>query len=57
MDLLIAIIVALVILSVVLWAIGELAPPTLQRPLRVVSIAAFVIWLLLRAWPKVAGLL
>lgn len=57
MDLIIAIIVGVVILSLVLWAIHELAPASLKYPLRILAIAAFVIWLLLRAWPTVAGLL
>lgn len=57
MDLIIAIIVAIVILAVALWAIGELAPANLQRPLHVVVIAIFVVWLLLRVWPRVAELL
>lgn len=57
MNLIIAIIVGVVILSLALWAIHEIAPPNLKYPLRVVAVAVFVIWLILRAWPTVAGLL
>lgn len=49
--LLVAIIIAIVLLSVALWAIEELAPPELRRPLRVVVVAIFVIWLIVRLLP------
>lgn len=51
LELVIAIIIAVVILSVALWAIAEIAPPDLNRVLRVVAIALFLIWLLLKVWP------
>lgn len=50
-DLLILLIVALVVVSLALWAVGELAPADLQRPLRIVVIALFVIFLLVRLLP------
>lgn len=50
-DLLILLIVALVVVSLALWAVGELAPADLQRPLRIVVIALFIIFLLVRLLP------
>lgn len=49
--LLVTLIVALVVVSIALWAVGELAPTDLQRPLRVVVIALFLIYVLVRLLP------
>lgn len=48
---LISLIIAVVLLVVALWAIQEIAPPDLQRVLRVVAIACFLIWLVINALP------
>lgn len=53
MSLVIAVIIAVVLLSLAFWAIGYLAPADLQRPLKVCVVALFLIWLVLRLWPLI----
>lgn len=48
---LIALIIAVAVLSVALWAIQAIAPPDLARVLRVIAIACFLVWLVVKAYP------
>lgn len=50
-DLLIMLIVVLVVVSLALWIVSELAPAELQRPLRIIIIALCVVFLLVRLLP------
>lgn len=56
MNIAIALIVAVALCALALWAIGALAPADLQYPLRVIVIVAFLVWVIWLLWPVVAGL-
>lgn len=43
--------IAVAVLSIALWAIQAIAPPDLARVLRVIAIACFLVWLVVKALP------
>lgn len=50
-DFLVQLIIVVVVLAIALWAIAKIAPPDIQQVLRTIAIAAFLIWLIVRALP------
>lgn len=51
----VSLIIAVVILAIALWAIQQIAPPDLRYVLRIIAIAAFLIWLVVRLLPMLSG--
>lgn len=51
MTILVHLIIAVAVLCVALWAIAKIAPPDLNYVLRVVAVALFLIWLVVRVLP------